>query len=112
MYLESSCFFNQKKEGTVFISVDWKNAHLRAFLFGDLTEDNSRETASLIALRNYEETGEGPDIYELFARKKHVVKHKKITANHRRQTSQVNDFSVFLCMKDAKNLGSLKFFLR
>ena len=26
--------------------------------------------------------------------KKHVVKHQKITANHKNQTSQVNDFSA------------------
>ena len=37
---------------------------------------------------------------------------KKITANHKEQISQVNDFSTFLCMGRCKNLGSLKFFLR
>lgn len=37
---------------------------------------------------------------------------KKITAKHKEQISQVNDFSTFLCMGRCKNLGSLKFFLR
>ena len=40
-----------------------------------------------------------------------MVKHKKITANHKERTSQGNDFSAFLCMGKYKNLRSLKFFL-
>ena len=34
-----------------------------------------------------------------------VVKHKKIAANHKRQTSPVNDFNRFFCMKDAEIWG-------
>lgn len=41
---------------------------------------------------------------------KHVVKHKKMTANHKEETSQVNDFSAFLCMRRGKNLGSFEIF--
>ena len=39
----------------------------------------------------------------------HIVNHKAITVNHTEQISQVNDFSVFPCMRRCKNLGSLKF---
>ena len=42
-------------------------------------------------------------------KKKSVVEHQKISANHKNQTSQVNTFSTFLCMG---SLGSLKFFVR
>ena len=42
---------------------------------------------------------------------KHIVKHKKIIANPEEQTTQINDFSVFLCMGRFRNLGSLKIFL-
>lgn len=37
---------------------------------------------------------------------KYVIKHGKITVNHKKQTSQVNDFSAFLCMGRCKNPGS------
>ena len=43
--------------------------------------------------------------------KNHVVE-RQITANHKKQTYKVNDFSAFLYMERCKNLGSLKFFLR
>ena len=36
---------------------------------------------------------------------KHVVKHTKITANHKRQTSQVSYFSAFLYKGRSKSLG-------
>ena len=35
-----------------------------------------------------------------------------ITASPREQTSQVNDFSAFLCIGRFKDLGSLKLFLK
>ena len=35
------------------------------------------------------------NIYMSFCKsKKHVVEHQKMTANHKKQTSQVNDFSA------------------
>ena len=37
---------------------------------------------------------------------------KKITAIHKEQISQANDFRAFLGMGRCRNLGSLKFFLR
>ena len=45
------------------------------------------------------------------AQEKHVVKHKMITAGHKEQISQVNDFSAFLNRRRCKNLGPLKLFL-
>lgn len=45
-------------------------------------------------------------------KKTHVVKHQNTTANHKKQPSQVNDFSTFLCMGGCESLGSLKSFLR
>ena len=47
-----------------------------------------------------------------FAGNKLVVKHPKMTANHKEKTSQINDFSVFLCMGRCKRLGSLNTFLK
>ena len=40
-----------------------------------------------------------------------MVKHKTITAGHKEQISQVNDFSAFLNRRRCKNLGPLKLFL-
>ena len=37
---------------------------------------------------------------------KHVVEHQKVTSNHKRQTSQDNDFSAFLCVGRCRDLGS------
>ena len=51
------------------------------------------------------------NICEFFAGRKHVVKHQKITANHKELTYQVNNFSAFLCMGKCKNPRSLKCFL-
>ena len=42
---------------------------------------------------------------------KHVVEHQKVSANHKKQTSQVNDLHAFLCMGRSDSLGSLKLFL-
>ena len=51
---------------------------------------------------------------EIFAEKKtkqtHLVERRKITANHKNQTSQVNNFCAFLCMGRHKSLDWLKLF--
>ena len=71
------------------------------------------ETASQIALRNYsEEVREEPGYIGEFLLKNRVDEHEKITANHKKRTSQVSDFRAFLHMGRCKILGSLKFFLR
>ena len=49
---------------------------------------------------------------EFFAGKNHAVEHQKMTANHKEQTSEVNDVSAFQYMGRCKSLGSLKLFLR
>ena len=41
----------------------------------------------------------------------HTVRQQKMTANHKKQTSQMNDFSAFLCVGRGKSLGVLKSFL-
>ena len=41
-----------------------------------------------------------------------LKKNKRIAANHKKQVSQMNNFSAFLCMGRSKTLGSLKLFLR
>ena len=45
-----------------------------------------------------------------FDEEKHVVQHQMITANHKKQTTQDNDFSALLCVGRYKNLGLLKLF--
>ena len=74
------------------------------------------ETASQTALRDCsKEVREEPGYIGVFAGKQnkteHVVEHQKITANHKELTSQVNDFSAFLCMGKCKSLSLLKSFL-
>ena len=77
-------------------------------LFGGLMENYS----SQIALRNFKRSKEAASMYRSFCWKnKHVVEHQKMTANHKKQTSQVNDFSASLCMGRCKSLGLLKSFL-
>lgn len=46
-----------------------------------------------------------------FAWEKHVIKQRKMTADHKEQTSPVNDFSSLLHLRRCRNLGSLKFVL-
>ena len=93
------------------------------FYSGTLLRTIAQETASQIALRNCsKEEREEPGYTGVFTGKKaktkttttktHVVKHQKITANHKKHAFQVNDFSVFLSMGRCKSLGSLKLFLR
>ena len=53
----------------------------------------------------------GSRIYRRFCWNKRVVKHLKMTINHRKQASQVHGFSAFLCMERCKGLGSWKLFL-
>lgn len=64
----------------------------------------TQKTASQISLRNYSKEGKGGALLYMnffFPWEKDTVKHIKITANHKEQTFQVNDFSGFTC----KNLG-------
>ena len=35
----------------------------------------------------------------------YVVEHRKMNADHKKQTSQVNDFSAFLCVGRCENVG-------
>ena len=71
-----------------------------------------------MALRDFSgEVREEPRHIGVFAGKnkqtnKHMlVEHQKITAKHKKQTSQVNNFSASLCMGRCKSLGLLKLFL-
>lgn len=91
-------------------------------LFKDLTEDYmAREAVSQIALRNYSnEVREEPGYTGIFA-EKNKKKNKKKTCSQtskddrllrKNKTSEVKDFSTFLCMRGCKILGSLKLFLR
>lgn len=50
-------------------------------------------------------------LYEILL--KRVVKHHKISANHKEEASRINDFkhSLRQCMGGCKNLESLKIFL-
>ena len=55
----------------------------------------------------------GARMYKSFCwekKKNPIVKHQNISANHKNQTSQVNDFSAFLCIERCKSLGALKLF--
>ena len=56
----------------------------------------------------FKEVREEPEFVGVFAGKKktnHVVGRQKMTANHKKQTSQVNNFSAFLRMGRGKSLG-------
>lgn len=79
----------------------------------------AQKTASQITLRNCsKELMEEPEYLGVSAEtkqnktKKCVFEHQTTTVNHKRQTSQVNDFHAFLCRGRFKSLGSLKLFLR
>ena len=43
-------------------------------------------------------------------KKKNVVKHQKITANHKKQTAQINNLCAFLYLVRCQHLGSQKLF--
>ena len=80
---------------------------------GALLRTIAKETTSQMALRSCsEEIREEPGNTGVFAETKNVVEDYKITANHKKQASQVNDFSDFPCMGRCKSLGSLNLFLR
>ena len=49
-------------------------------------------------------------VYFFSLEKNMLVEHQKIIANHKKQSSQVNDFSAFLFVGGCKNLCSLKVF--
>ena len=73
------------------------------FILGHYLGLSPGKVASQIALGGYsKEVREEPGHVGVFAEKKirntHVIEHRKITAKHKNQTSQVNDFSAFLCM--------------
>jgi hypothetical protein len=86
------------------------------FMWGHYLGPAPGKEASQIALGDYsKEVREEPGHIGVFAEKKkintHVIEHRKITAKHKNQTSQVNDFSAFLCMWRCNILGSLKLLL-
>ena len=65
-----------------------------------------------IVLSNWAEVvREEPRYIGVFAGGKRKFEHQKISANHKSQTFQVNDFRVFLYMGRCKCLGSLKLLL-
>ena len=70
----------------------------------------AQETASQIALKRCKGEAKRDINFFFFKLEKHVVKHKKMTANHKEVASQVNDFSAFLCMRRGKNLRSFEIF--
>lgn len=77
-------------------------------MWGDLTI--TQDTVCQITLRNYsKEVREESRHIEIFAENKtkaHVIKHKKITANHKSQASQVNVFVLFYLWEDMRVWGS------
>ena len=54
------------------------------------------------------ELREEPGYISVFAENKRVTEHQKITANHKNQIPQGNDFSAFLCMGGCKSLSPLE----
>ena len=81
-------------------------------LFGRLTENYSLEHSLSDSSEGLFQRGrEKPGYTSVFAGEKNVVEHQKINANHKKQTSQVYDFSIFLCIGICKNLELLKLFL-
>ena len=86
------------------------------FILGHYLGLSPGKVASQIALGGYskevrEELGHVGVFAEKKIRNTHVIAHRKITAKHKNQTSQVNDFSAFPCMWRCKILGSLKLLL-
>ena len=91
----------------------WGDKKLRImFYLVALLRTVAWDTASQIVLRNCSQEVRELGYVGGFAegkrkKKKHVVEHQKITACHKKQTSQVNDFSASLGR--SKSLGSWKF---
>ena len=75
------------------------------FYLGTLLRTIAQESATQIALRNCSKEAR-EEYIEVFTwnkqKQKHVIEHQKVTANHRKQRSQVNDFSAFLVWEDAR----------
>ena len=81
-------------------TVSWRKLHnlkvVSWVFFRDLTDynlgDNLSDTSEEVL-----QTGKGgARIYRSFCWEKKLAEHQKITANHKEQASQVNDFSAFL----------------
>ena len=71
------------------------------FYLGNLLRIISWEITFQTVLRNSSKGGDR--IYRVFCLKtnkqtKQAVKYQKITAKHKNQMSQINDFSTFLCV--------------
>ena len=78
-------------------------------LFGHHTENHIPEMSSKIALRNSSrEVRNDPGYIGVFFWGKNVIGHQKINAVHKEQTSQVNNFSTFLCMRKMQELGLIE----
>ena len=84
-------------------------------LFRELTEDYSLGNSLSDTYEKVFKNGKrGARKHRSFCwgeKKKHVVKYQNV-ANYKNQTSQVNDFSVFLYMGRCKRMSALKLFLR
>ena len=80
------------------------------FYLGTLLRTIAWETVPQITLRNCsKEVREEPRYIGVFAENKikaHIIKHKKITANHKSQASQVNVFVLFYVWEDTRVWGS------
>ena len=85
--------------------------HLR-----NLLRTIAQESASQVALRNCskEVREEKGHIGDLPGKNKikNIFHHPEITANHKNQISQINDFHAFLCIGRCKSLGASKLSLQ
>ena len=94
----------KKRQWDYHAFVEWRKTHnlkLQVKFYSSiLLKTLVWEAASQIALRNCSKREKGgAKIYRSFSlEKKNVVEHQKITANHKEQISQVNDFGAFLSM--------------
>ena len=83
--------------------LNWKeknNLKVESYdLLGNLTEDYSTKD-SLVFEEQFQRSKGEARMYRRFCWEENVVKHQMITANHKKQTSRVNDFSAFSCRKD------------
>ena len=83
------------------------------FYWGILLRTVAQGTASQRALRNCSiEVREESRYTGIFAEKNELITEgQKITTTKNNQTSQVNDFSAFLCKRRCRSLGSLTYSL-
>ena len=78
----------------------------------DKTEDLSQDTASQIALSDCSKgVREEPGYIGVLQQRPGSSNFKRLLLIKENQTSQVKEFSTFLCMGICKSLGSLKSFL-